>query len=354
MANGETSVYHAKAPNTWLRSRTRLDLTRLKSVAMEHENAMIRAQELLTRPRLGRLAVMVCVAAIGAGIGLMAYLAWVQSTAIKTILSNGGQVAYAWESTPLQPQDGLDWRPIRNGLPSSPTWVGTGTRPDGFGPVKAVRIIGAGCDNILARVSDLPSVEWVEVGTGSDLTTKGLAHLIRVKQLRQLAIPNAPIRRLDPLRGQNGLEFLDLSASGVADYGLEPLTDLKNLRMIDLHHTDIGDAGLEHLLGLPHLRHLRLGGTHVTDRGVARLASMKQLEQLDLSGTGITDAALDRLGEAPELAMLDLARTKITDAGLAKLANWKSLKAVNLTATLVSPEGIKALQQARPELKIDW
>jgi hypothetical protein len=184
-------------------------------------------------------------------------------------------------------------------------------------------------------------------------------------------LPGNPLVRLDCYDTKvgdadlKGLEFLPslrelyLNETKVTDAGLKELKNLKNLEKLDLGFTDVTDAGLKELKELKGLHELNLRYTRVTDAGLKELRELESLWNLYLAGTEVTDAGLKELKEFKKLRSLDLQHTAITDAGLRQMkdfdrVSWQlSLGGVQVGGQ-VTEAGMKELQEARPNIAIDW
>lgn len=92
------------------------------------------------------------------------------------------------------------------------------------------------------------------------------------KELRLNVTPQASTD-LSPLAAvsSNGLQYLQLSGTRVANAGLEHIKHLTGLRVLWLYDTRISDAGLPLLQGLSGLRVLNLRSTLVSKGGINQL-----------------------------------------------------------------------------------
>jgi hypothetical protein len=159
--------------------------------------------------------------------------------------------------------------------------------------------------------------------------------------LAGLAIPPAPQSALDSLRAAGflvkpissespALEVMP-AKSGVA-LGPAALKALAGLRAqivwLNLAGAGIGDAELALLGEMPNLLRLRLERNPLGDGGLAALRGMGRLQSLNLYGT------------------------KLSNRGLALLEAMPSLREVYAGSTAATAEGARALEAARPGLRV--
>jgi hypothetical protein len=126
---------------------------------------------------------------------------------------------------------------------------------------------------------------------------------------------------LAKLSGIAGLRHLNLDACReITTRGMAHLVALKDLRKLSLNHTTVDDAGLAHLPTLAHLSELSLiGNQTVTDAGAAHLARCPQLQVLRLKDTRLGDEALAELKSLPQLREVALEGSRVTEKGMADL-----------------------------------
>ena len=143
-----------------------------------------------------------------------------------------------------------------------------------------------------------------------------------------------------PLGGQNIRAYL-----GSAGWVLERTTAIET-------RGNLTDVDLDYVNDLKELEFLGMGVTEISDEGLAHLKNLKKLRCLDLQRTRVTDAGLARLEGLDELTDLNLSDTQITDTGLIHLMKLKNLWQLKLYKTKVTDAGAKALQEAKPNIKI--
>lgn len=102
----------------------------------------------------------------------------------------------------------------------------------------------------------------------------------------------------------------------------------------------------------PALRQLRLSGVAVADGDLAGVETWVELESARLDETALGDATVAALARLPRLRTLNLVGTPVGDAGLAHLAQSPSLARVYVWRSAVTAEGARALETARPDLRV--
>lgn len=143
------------------------------------------------------------------------------------------------------------------------------------------RINSAGliADDDLETISQLDQITSLNLDGSKRLTDKGLAHLARMPQLRELI-----------LGGQ------------IKDRGLEALVHLRELRVFQMFWQ-----------------------ANVTDQGIANLRFCDQLEEVDLLGCNLGDGAIAALAGKPKLCRFKTGRN-VSDDGLALLHQFPAFK----------------------------
>lgn len=101
------------------------------------------------------------------------------------------------------------------------------------------------------------------------ITDAGLAHLVPLKRLTDLAIWDSQINGsgLKHLRGLTELDSLDLRGAWVGDGVLRQAAEIRSLKFITIVDANVTDDGLSHLTKATSLESLVLSGTQVTDEG---------------------------------------------------------------------------------------
>jgi serine/threonine protein kinase len=233
------------------------------------------------------------------------------------------------------------------------------------------------CFRLIAE--QFPELSFLEV-SNSEVTGAGLAHLKKMKKLKQLHlgfIPSLKEAELVHLQGLETLEHLGLNQIALTNAGLALLKDLPGLKRLDIQMTQIKDDGLEPLLHLPQLEelvvaytlvtndglktlvripgltNLSLAGTRVDNDGLAALRDLKNLKTLYLLDLRIKDTGVASIRDLPGLAHLYLSGTDVTDDCLPHLQGMKSLKSVVLTRTKITPAGAKRIKEAlAPQVEV--
>lgn len=198
---------------------------------------------------------------------------------------------------------------------------------------------------------------WPSGGPTPRITDKGLAHLARWKDLKEVvwmadttdnwgrAVPHITEAGLKHLSGLKNLQKLVLTGQKITDTGMSHLAGLTNLQELLLDFIPaLTDAGLAHLRELTNLKVLRLYGAAVTDSGVANLSKMTQLEDLQLGRSRVSDKGMETIGGLKKLKTLDLQHALISDKGLRQIEGLTQLTWLCLNDTSVSDDGLKHLK----------
>lgn len=186
-------------------------------------------------------------------------------------------------------------------------------------------------DTGLAAISNIRSLETLELKRAKGVTDKGVASLARLPRLR----------------------VLDLERTFVTDEGLRHLSMMPSLAQIDLEADHITVRGLAMLAKLPRLTALDLNGTEFDDSWVSVLSGFHKLNRLELKSTDITDDGVALLTKAlPNLEHLELAKTKITDSSLTLLQSMHKLKHLDLKDCKVSDKAVQELKARIPACNV--
>ena len=146
----------------------------------------------------------------------------------------------------------------------------------GLTRINSANLIG---DNDLEIISQLDQITSLNLDGSKRLTDKGLRHLARMPQLRELI-----------MGGQ------------ITDRGLELLSHLRELRVFQMFWQ-----------------------SNVTDSGIANLRFCDHLEEVDLLGCNTGDGAIAALAGKPKLRRFKTGRN-VTDDGLALLQRFPAFK----------------------------
>ena len=234
-------------------------------------------------------------------------------------------------------------------------------------------------DDALAALSRLPHLKRLCLGISrtQHYTEKGLAELTKLERLELLhllgpGVTDAALRQVAKL---SGLRELYVVNSPMGNRGLAALASLKSLQVLDLRVTArVTLGGLAVLNPLTNLRALyAMGGieddgkrldigqlTNLTDvilevstkllraDDLACLESLTRLRSVQLGGNAVNDEGLAYLRGLINLQRLRIGGPEVTDAGLAHLANLKQLEDLALTGNITEAglrhlEGLKAL-----------
>ena len=146
----------------------------------------------------------------------------------------------------------------------------------GLTGINSAGLIG---DDDLEIISRLDQITSLNLDGSKRLTDKGIRHLARMPQLRELIL-----------------------GGGITDRGLEALGQLRQLRLFQMFWQ-----------------------TKITDAGIANLRFCDQLEEVDLLGCNLGDGAIAALSGKPKLRLFKTGRN-VTDDGLVLLHQFPAFK----------------------------
>ncbi len=162
--------------------------------------------------------------------------------------------------------------------------------------------------------------------------------------------------------------YLDISEqNAVSDETLAVVRHLPHLRELYVIYCPIRGAGLKHLAHHTHMEKLDLFSTQIDNAALEHVAKLTTLKYLDIRSVGVSKTGRYRNGYGfisddgtklisnalPNLETLLFSGT-VTDEGLLHLTQLKKLRSVEIASPKVTEAGIKRLQQAMPELEINW
>jgi hypothetical protein len=160
----------------------------------------------------------------------------------------------------------------------------------------------------LEEIKTLTELRLVGPGITDDFVAAcGPLTNVRTIKLIETQISDAAAKRL--VECHSLWTTLSFRASPVTDATLEPLKGCQDLEVLDLFSTQVTGSGLAHLEGLKRLRDLDLDRSALTADNVVHLAPLTSLEGLDLSNTAVTDAELKHLAGLTKLMFLGLNNT---------------------------------------------
>lgn len=142
-------------------------------------------------------------------------------------------------------------------------------------------------DDGLFRVSMLQHLQKLDLRDNSGFKTKGVEHLVALKDLRYLGVSGCwglDAEAFDYIGRMRKLEVLLAYRCGLTDDAVAYLKGLKSLWKLDVGGNFlVSDAGVIHLVGMERLRELCLSSCpDVTVRSVPVFQQMKSLEKLNL------------------------------------------------------------------------
>jgi Leucine Rich Repeat (LRR) protein len=178
---------------------------------------------------------------------------------------------------PSQPMSNKDWENL-------------------FAVVKELKLTAVHSNNMmgdedLEKLSQIDHVTSLQLSGSQFITDKGLEHIARMPQLRELRLSHYP-------------------GGGVTDRGLEALQHLRELRVFEMcWQSGITDEGISHLRHCEQLEEVDLLGTHTGDGAIAALAGKSKLRKFK-SGRNVTDEGLSLLHQFPAFKTWSNAKVK--------------------------------------------
>jgi Leucine-rich repeat (LRR) protein len=186
-------------------------------------------------------------------------------------------------------------------------------------------------DQGLAYLAGLPNLERLNLCYNDKITDLGMAHVARMKSLRQLDISSTNIGDVgaEHLRQLRDLELLELpdgiSRSAVADL-LATKPRLRSLSCGNSSNCTYGDEVLEQVGRMADIEKLNISGISVTDSGVAHLTRCTRLKDVSLFACPITNKGLAEFGKITSLERLYLHKARLTTSGLKQLNGLSRLE----------------------------
>lgn len=229
----------------------------------------------------------------------------------------------------------------------------------------------------LDQLTGLTLSDYSDDGGHSAISTAGLAHLAKMKNLHWLSLNRSNIDTLEPLAHMTELESLHVRHTAIKDAGIKPLAGFKSLRNLSLSGTNVRD--FTPLQGLRELDTLWIEGTPINDESIAPLLKLRSLTSLHLHNTDVTERGAARLRRAlpsldvrmqdfwagkptkfettdveltddklatlpPETQVVSLYRTKnITSVGLAHLKKLPLLRELSLREIGLNDDAMKVV-----------
>ncbi|MEN3330395.1 MAG: hypothetical protein V7638_5202 [Acidobacteriota bacterium] len=168
-------------------------------------------------------------------------------------------------------------------------------------------------DEELEKLSRLDHITSLNLSGSHLITDKGLQHLARMPQLRELRLSHYPggavtDRGLEVLQHLRELRVFEMCwQSGITDNGISHLRDCEHLEEVDLLGTNTGDGAIAALTGKPTLRKFK-SGRNVTDEG---LSLLHQFPAFKTWGGGEIKYGLMSFGADPTNLLIDGPFTRV-------------------------------------------
>ena len=253
---------------------------------------------------------------------------------------------------------------------------------DDAGNVVSITAGSVVTDELLAQLARLPQLRDLEIGSATELTEAGLAHLANMSALEKFSLTSLEGRALGDeairaVRRLKRLRDLSLGECGTTDAGARLLEGMQQLTHLELRQEGrLTDAALVSVGKLTGLKHLDLSSYVATEaygrmrfsaEGIRRLTALRKLEELhlvghevpsdalvfdrltslSLGGPSVNDACAARIADCRDLKSLSLSYTEISDAGMQHLAALPELIRLTLSSHVVTDDGIACLKSAK-------
>ncbi|TXT55675.1 MAG: hypothetical protein BAJATHORv1_30055 [Candidatus Thorarchaeota archaeon] len=139
-------------------------------------------------------------------------------------------------------------------------------------------------------------------------------------------------RRLNELEIPDTLLELDLEHMEIMEIDLEPLRGLENLEMINLSNNPIEYIDLEAIAECPSLKALKLAYTNLDKIDLLPFKENTELEVFDIKYTDVSELDLTAFSNCTKLRELRLEFTEIHNLDLAPLVHCKNLEFFSITS----------------------
>jgi hypothetical protein len=327
-------------------------------------------------------ALMVLVALVASGLAWETNKARTQRRAVETLVSDGAVVCYDNEidedgRTRWQEETYPAWKQWvmrtfgdeyvvkvrsvsfwvsggRRGVrPTAESWNAIAHLPD----LSALTLDQCDVNDAdLAHLRGMTRLGNLVLTENPRITDAGLVHLEGLRHLSHLDLVGTGIgdAGMHHLRNLTRLDSLLLGGTRVGDLGLASFRNMHELRVLHLSLTETGDAGLAHLGGLDQLSQLYADSTHVTDAGLATLGRLRSLETLAVSSDQVSDAGIAHLKDLDQLETLFIDQTRVSDASIPTFEQMPALTLLIAKGSGMTADGVKALELARPTLRVDF
>jgi hypothetical protein len=173
-----------------------------------------------------------------------------------------------------------------------------------------------------------------------DLSDQAFANAAKLTNTEYLSLEGTEIsdQSLKIVAGFHGLRFLEISSTQVNGSGFGYLKACPRLSILRASHDYLTDwRGLEDLSGI---NWLDLSHSGVNDAALVPISKMKMLDNLEIPNSKISNAGLKLLQSAKRLRSLDIRNSTVTGEGLF------SLSKLPLRGILITPGQIKGADKS--------
>jgi Leucine-rich repeat (LRR) protein len=201
-------------------------------------------------------------------------------------------------------------------------------------------------DNLMPFVAAVPELEDVYI-SDSDITSKGIAQLAGLKELKSLKLYQTKVSSIAALSGLTKIETLELFPDfdiKMGDQGLEGIQNFTNLQNLELYDESIADATVRRLASMKKLTNLDITVSKLEDENcVAALSGMTDLKTLAFYGGQLSDQALSHLVGLKKLETLGMIISRGDGAGFKHLAGLDALRSLSISGDGVTDDAIQHL-----------
>ncbi len=189
-------------------------------------------------------------------------------------------------------------------------------------------------DEFLKAVSQVPSINTVDISRAPDYTDHGVAWLGDMKNLTALAVNE------------------DTTVSTKCLVHLKNLLQLKKLRA---NETNDGHSLVVAIKNSKVLEQLALRDTHLTNEDIRVLSGIKTLRQVDLSANAdVTTVGLKYMTAIPQIEDLSISGWNLTPECIPLFKKFNNLKTLSIHVNNWKPEDVDRLRAAIPNTQISF
>jgi hypothetical protein len=126
-------------------------------------------------------------------------------------------------------------------------------------------------DDDLSELSDMPQLEWLNIGGNEKVSDVGIAHLAQCRRLRHL----------------------NLESTGVVGMSLEKLAGCKDIDTLELMNCPVTDEAIVRIPRFPKIVNVNLSDTRMTEKGLMHFVNWHYLKLLAIPNEISREARLE-------------------------------------------------------------